>query len=178
MTHKDITLGQMQEILNIMRKGYDEATFIIKVLAIALNKEESEIEKMRVDEVKKLAKKIESILQDPKETVPPTEVVIDGVKYNVTLNMQHLTMGQYIDMQVYLSECQDDVINNVHKLISTLLLDEQGNRLPDVDLAKKINYQDAHALLLFFSKLNNTLRWLTKHYLKTKNNHNHTVKDL
>ena len=113
----DIKLHQLQEI-HTLPKYDDKLDLMVNVLAILLDKDPADIEDMAVTDIMEEYSKWEFLKEPPQEKSIP---IIKTEKGRLGLiDLGKLTLGQYVDIEEYLSE--GSVFDNIHKVLAVIYL--------------------------------------------------------
>ena len=113
----DIKLHQLQEI-HTLPKYDDKLDLMVNVLAILLDKDPADIEDMAVTDIMEEYSKWEFLKEPPQEKAIP---IIKTEKGRLGLiDLGKLTLGQYVDIEEYLSE--GSIFDNIHKVLAVIYL--------------------------------------------------------
>lgn len=160
----DISIRQFDE-LKRANEIEDQKGRQLAQLAILLDIDIDEVEKLPIAKFQEINQSIKFLLETPKGDFRRI-IEIDGVKWGFVRNLEHVTLGEWIDLDYYVAEW-DDV---KHKLASVLWRrviseDELGYHIEDYDGAKaeesskifydKLSYGDVWMGSVFFCELGN-----------------------
>lgn len=134
---------------------YDATAYVVDVLSILENKPIESYNDIPAVELGKRAKELVFLSQPPKPN-PATRYRIDGVDYDVALNIQNIQTGQYLD---YINLIETDP-DNFARLCAIFCI-PRGKTYGegyDIDAMENIFYEkmlmrDAMGIAFFFTKL-------------------------
>lgn len=168
MEKENLTLYEFEQLMKFQMQQKNELNFYSKAIAFIYNIQEAEVDKLKINDFKAKANEIATLINKKPKKNAPSEVVISGKKYKVCKDINKLTFGQYIDMQIVLDKIKEtgDNVSYMHELVSCLLLDKNGEYLADMDLAKNMSYYEAYPIFVFFSTYNDILPIILKIYTR------------
>jgi hypothetical protein len=117
-TWNDITLNQFQNYTSEMKKDINQTTRLIQTISSLCNINFTDATKMKIKDVKKIASDIYNLLQ----IKPNTFINIfefKKVKYAFIPKLDDITIGEYADLEFYLSDT-DKMWDNMHWIMSIL----------------------------------------------------------
>ena len=104
-TLSDITLGQYQKYLSII-EGSEDASFIdIKMIEIFCGVKLSETLKMKFADIKAVCDILEQMLLEKPQLIQRFKM--NGVEYGFIPNLEAITMGEFIDLETFLSDWKE-----------------------------------------------------------------------
>ena len=104
-TLSDITLGQYQKYLSII-EGSEDASFIdIKMIEIFCGVKLSETLKMKFADIKAVCDILEQMLLEKPQLIQRFKM--KGVEYGFIPNLEAITMGEFIDLETFLSDWKE-----------------------------------------------------------------------
>ena len=117
-TWSDITLKQFQLYHVEMKKDINHTTRLVQTISSFCNIKFSDAVRMKIKDIKKIALDINNLLQ-----IVPNELVmifeLDGVKYGFIPKLDDITIGEYADLEHYLSDTEN-MWSNMHLIMSIL----------------------------------------------------------
>lgn len=127
----EVSIGTFMRLQKIFKDpapegvGVDEwnITKSVKAICTLTGLQEWQVNEMPLDEVKRILKVVDPILNPQFPTKVQNKVKIAGKVYKANLLVNELSAGQYIDI----SEFAKDVENNIHKLMATVYLPTKRN---------------------------------------------------
>ena len=117
-TWSDITLKQFQIYTSEMRKDINQTTRLIQTISSFCDIKFADAVKMKITDVKKLTNDIAALLK----IVPDSLVMMfefNGTKYGFIPKFDDITIGEYADLEFYLSDT-DKMWDNMHWIMSIL----------------------------------------------------------
>jgi hypothetical protein len=111
----DIKLGQYQEYIQYLEDNKDERQYklIINLLSILTDTDSAIFYKMPMDTLYSIQKNIKFMEEEP--TIKFKNIIeVDGVKYGFQKDLHNLTLGEWIDIEHYITN--GNIINNLHYL--------------------------------------------------------------
>jgi hypothetical protein len=166
----DITIGVYQELYAVLKMS-DGIVLEkdIKMLSIVTGVSEEIIGTMSVEIYSDLMQRMTFILTLPKSDNIPLQIKFDGIKYNLQMRVEKLTLAQYIDLET-LSKTPDEIIYNLHKILAVFMNNDKvyntDAMLRRADIFKaKMTMDIAYPIAVFFylnymSLLNATISYL------------------
>jgi hypothetical protein len=155
----DISIRQFDE-LKRANEIEDQRERQLAQLAILLDIDIDEVEKLPITKFQEINESIKFLLETPKGDFRRI-IEIDGIKWGFVRNLEHITLGEWIDLDYYVAEWDDAK----HKLASVLWRrvvseDELGYEIEEYDGSKaeeaskifydKLSYGDIWMASVFF----------------------------
>jgi hypothetical protein len=169
---KDITIAQFQEYLDVVNTTKDIRPYkrIIKLLSVLTDTDETLFYEMPMDTIHEINEKITFIQNEPKG-VFQNIIKVNGVEYGFQKDMHQLTLGEWIDLEHYISK---GTIENLHYISAILYrpiinkgdeyFDYEIKPYQDINLegtAKlfkyNVNIDDIYGISVFFYTIANEL---------------------
>ena len=157
---EDITINDYKEILNITQKELDsDLEKSISILAILCECTEDELYSMNANKLYKLLSEIEWTKQPYKfnHNWSSKYITINGIKYDVVVDINKFTVAQYADLQVYWDKRDD--IDYMAKLLTLFIIPNgktYNNGYDIVQLANiiedNVSINDFNSICFFFLK--------------------------
>ena len=148
----DVTIAQHKKIMEVFDREEDDFLILYGLTSIFYG----DIDNMKISEANALANTLAFVREKPKPSRAKAHYVLNGHKYNTTLNMQELNTSQYIDFQ----NLADKSGEMPAEFLSILLIPEghkynEGYRIEDVasDIENYMSVEDAFGLSAFFFNL-------------------------
>ena len=148
---EDITISDYKEIINITQKELDsDLEKSISILAILCECTEDDLYSMNANKLYKLLDEIEWVKQPYKfnHNWSSKHITINGIKYDVVVDINKFTVAQYADLQVFWDK--RDNIDYMAKLLTLFIIVTMKNGLNGICLLKSrlyINYSLVRAAL-------------------------------
>lgn len=156
----EVTIDQFQEISSLVSEGYDRT---IDVLSILLNEDPELIKILDISVLTKLISLLEWSNELPSDANYKPVLRFDEEEYGLISRMQSLTVGEWIDLEHYLT---DGSIKNLHIIMSILYrplisaFNDSDRLIEDYDSDKmisqslkfknKVMITDVYGTLVFF----------------------------
>ena len=157
---EDITINDYKEIVNITQKELDsDLEKSISILAILCECTEDDLYSMNANKLYKLLSEIEWVKQPYKfnHNWSSKHIIINGIKYDVVVDINKFTVAQYADLQVYWDKRDD--INYMAKLLTLFIIPNgktYNNGYDIVQLANiiedNVSINDFNSICFFFLK--------------------------
>ena len=157
---EDITINDYKEIINITQKELDsDLEKSISILAILCECTEDELYSMNANKLYKLLSEIEWVKQPYKfnHNWSSKHITINGIKYDVVVDINKFTVAQYADLQVYWDKRDD--IDYMAKLLTLFIIPNgktYNNGYDIVQLANiiedNVSINDFNSICFFFLK--------------------------
>lgn len=155
---RDISINEYYEIKDIIDdstlKDYEKE---VSILSLLTNKSEDEIWNMNVNNFKKLKSEniwIYNFNFDKGKSFKKIE--IKGNKYNIDININNMTVAQYVDFQTYWLQ-RDNMKNIIGNLLAIFIIPKgkkynEGYDINQVvnDIMNNIDIMTAEEILFFF----------------------------
>lgn len=164
---------RLQEVLTTEKSGdelIDNINSNIMLLSILCDVDEDVISNLSPQEFNGLLQQTKFLNEMPKVKIKDN-YTINGKKYRVHLNMEDMTMAQYIDFQTY---CKDKD-KYTREILSCFLIPKDckygdNYNIGEVidEIGEHLSIVDAHSIMFFFTLLYRTLTKTTLTYLEKK----------
>jgi len=172
----DITIGQFQEVYAINKLPNSLVLEKdIKIISIVTGVEESIIGNIDINDYSTIMERLSFMLNLPNDKGLKTEFKFEGKKYNLQINVNKLKLSQYIDIEM-LSKSQDEIIYNMHKILSVFMSDSKGydtdEMLKRADVIKQhMTIDMAYPVVVFFYlNYTNLLKGMQDYLMAEANN--------
>ena len=157
---EDITISDYKEIISITQKELDsDLEKSISILAILCECTEDDLYSMNANKLYKLLSEIEWLKQPYKfnHNWSSKHITINGIKYDVVVDINKFTVAQYADLQVYWDKRDD--IDYMAKLLTLFIIPNgktYNNGYDIVQLANiienNVSINDFNSICFFFLK--------------------------
>lgn len=157
---EDITINDYKEIINITQKELDsDLEKSISILAILCECTEDELYSMNANKLYKLLSEIEWVKQPYKfnHNWSSKHITINGIKYDVVVDINKFTVAQYADLQVYWDKRDD--IDYMAKLLTLFIIPNGKTYNNDYDIVQlaniiedNVSINDFNSICFFFLK--------------------------
>lgn len=107
----EVTIAQFQEINRLDKK--DEMDYLINSISVLCDAEVPEVEALTLTRLREINSEMKFLLKMPEKFVNQFKIDVDT--YIVDPSINHITAGQYIDLNKYI---QDGVEENLHKIMT------------------------------------------------------------
>ena len=114
---EEIKLGQYQEYIQYLEDNKDERQYklIINLLSILTDTDSAIFYKMPMNTLYEIQKNIKFMEEEP--TIKFKNIIeVDGVKYGFQKDLHNLTLGEWIDIEHYITN--GNIIDNLHYLVA------------------------------------------------------------
>ena len=167
------TFEKLQGLFNLEKTGdeqIDNLNMNITMLSILCDVDEDTIADLPVNEFTELSKQCMFINEMPKAKIKD-KYEINGQMYEVQLNVEDMTMNQYIDFQTFIKE-KDKYLKNICAcfLLPVGKKYGEGYKISKVveDIGNSFSIVDAHSIFFFFTLLFQSLTVATLRCLEKK----------
>lgn len=157
---EDITINDYKEIINITQKELDsDLEKSISILAILCECTEDDLYSMNANKLYKLLSEIEWVKQPYKfnHNWSSKHITINGIKYDVVVDINKFTVAQYADLQVYWDKRDD--IDYMAKLLTLFIIPNGKTYNNDYDIVQlaniiedNVSINDFNSICFFFLK--------------------------
>ena len=157
---EDITINDYKEIVNITKKELDsDLEKSISILAILCECTEDDLYSLNASKLYKLLSEIEWVKEPYKfnHNWSSKHITINGIKYDVVVDINKFTVAQYADLQVYWDKRDD--IDYMAKLLTLFIIPNgktYNNGYDIVQLANiiedNVSINDFNSICFFFLK--------------------------
>ena len=110
----DITVGEYLKFIEVNKKDADEEFLIHKTISIFCNIPMKDVLNIDSKEAQDIALEIYAVLNQKAEFVDKFE--LNGIQYGFIPNLEDLSLGEYIDLELYCKELEE----NMHKVAAIL----------------------------------------------------------
>lgn len=117
----DVSLNTGRKIFSIETSGMTDNEYLTEVL----NCFDIDITQLKIDEINIYKEKVTNLLlSKPNETIE-TEFIINGTRYHLIKDLKQLTFGEFLDLELLLSQ-QDglSIWNVIHNILGVLLREQ------------------------------------------------------
>ena len=167
------TFEKLQGLFNLEKTGdeqMDNLNMNISMLSILCDVDEDTIAELSTNDFKELSKQCMFINEMPKAKIKD-KYEINGQMYAVQLNVEDMTMNQYIDFQTFIKE-KEKYLKNICAcfLLPVGKMYGEGYEISKVveDIGNSFSIVDAHSIFFFFTLLFQSLTVATLHCLEKK----------
>lgn len=166
--YSKLTIGKYLEVKEILSEDMDALERQAELIAILNDMDVEDVLELPLGTYHRLVQSLGFLTELPTpRQAPPTKYKIDGIEYDVMLNIQDMTIAQYIDYQTFLKEGDKHIV----ELLSVFII-PRGHKYNDgydiADVQKKIREKlsiiDAVTLSAFFLNLSQALISSTVRY--------------
>jgi len=164
----NITIREYQEIVRISNDvALSDIEMYTKIIACLYGVPYERVMQMTPSEL--LDYDVSFLKTKEPEFPIPQAIDINGRHFKVVQFVKDLKTGQFIDMQLILSNCKDekDMIENFDKIISCFLLNESGRYESGIN-CKDVLFSQGYPILFFFTKFKKKLETITLRYLENQ----------
>lgn len=157
---EDITINDYKEIMNITKKELDsDLEKSISILAILCECTEDDLYSMNANKLYKLLSEIEWVKQPYKfnHNWNNKHITINGIKYDVVVDINKFTVAQYADLQIYWDKRDD--IDYMAKLLTLFIIPNGKTYNNDYDIVQlaniiedNVSINDFNSICFFFLK--------------------------
>lgn len=166
--YNKLTIGKYLEVKELLSEDMDALEQQASLIAVLNDMDENDVLDLPLGTYNKLLQSLGFLMELPKpRQAPPTKYKIDGIEYDVMLNIQDMTIAQYIDYQTFLKDGDKYIV----ELLSVFII-PRGHKYNDgydiADVQKKIREKlsiiDAVTLSAFFLSISQALISSTVRY--------------
>ena len=166
--YNKLTIGKYLEVKELLSEDMDALEQQASLIAVLNDMDAEDVLDLPLGTYNKLLQSLGFLMELPKpRQAPPTKYKIDGIEYDVMLNIQDMTIAQYIDYQTFLKEGDKYIV----ELLSVFII-PRGHKYNDgydiADVQKKIREKlsiiDAVTLSAFFLSISQALISSTVRY--------------
>lgn len=157
---EDITINDYKEIINITQKELDsDLEKSISILAILCECTEDDLYSLNANKLYKLLSEIEWVKQPYKfnHNWNNKHIIINGIKYDVVVDINKFTVAQYADLQIYWDKRND--IDYMAKLLTLFIIPNGKTYNNDYDIVQlaniiedNVSINDFNSICFFFLK--------------------------
>lgn len=169
--YNSLTIKKYLDIKEVLEMNTDEVEQQAELIAILNDMDVEDVLELPLGTYHRLVQSLGFLTELPSpRQAPPTKYKIDGVEYDVMLNIQDMTVAQYIDYQTFLKEGDKYIV----ELLSVFII-PKGKKYNEgydiIEVQKKIrntlSVVDAVTMSTFFLTLfqaliSNTVRYSIK----------------
>lgn len=114
----EITIGQYQEYMDVLKTTDERLPMkrMISLLSVLTDTDEAVYYKMSMDVIHEITESVGFMNEEPKGNFNRI-ITINGVEYGFQYNMNELTLGEWIDLEHYIT---NGVIENLHYIAAIL----------------------------------------------------------
>jgi len=180
-----INIGQWIDLLPSSMKGLNEVEKTTHTLSVLSGLSKAEVRKTSLVDVKKYNEKLKFLSEPLPQGKHKTKFKVNGVKYEVVVNANRLSGGQYMRTQTLLKDLSKDpetIDKNLHLILANICAPMQRKGLRyvikteyDIQQVAKDFYEGltvdvAYPIIVFFCGLSKHLTPVMQDYLIKENN--------
>lgn len=170
-SYDDLNVGLFFDIKEILETDLELLDKEVALIAMLDNRTQDEVLSMGVNEFSERVKGLQFLTQQPRQIVPDTKYVIDGMVFSVMMNIADMNVAQYIDYNAYIQ--MEDERDRLIGLLSVFMI-PKGKKYGEYDIEdvkKKLNKMtvtNVMSLSAFFLEWSKALTKATHTYLIKK----------
>ena len=154
----DVTLDEFIKLSALDIKNYnDSVNYYIDILEVFGNTDlDTIIDMIKVSDINDIINQM-SFMNEPPRQLDIKEVLIKGVKFKLTSNMNDLTVGEYVSIESLIEQGELNSFSSIPVILSVLLRPEEevfdSNKINSrIELFKKyLSIEDVLGMSVFFS---------------------------
>lgn len=170
----EIKISQYQEYIQYLRDNGNDITIkkIITLLSILTDTDEDLFYKLPMETIYQIQENIDFMQEEPKPAKFKNIIEVDGIKYGFQKDLHQLTLGEWIDLEHYVT--QGDIIDNLHYIVAILFrkITKEGDEYFDYEIEEykevklegranlfkyNVSISDVYSVSVFFWILGNEL---------------------
>lgn len=166
-----LTIGKYDELQLIVESDISDYEKNVEIVALCNDLEVEDVEGMSLTTFNTLLQSTAFLHEMPKKKLVATKYVLGGIEFDVVLNMEKLTVSQYLDYQEYIKNPDKNRV----QLLSVFLIPKgkkygEGYDMAEIQkvIRENLGIIDAVALSDFFLLLSQSLMQVTLRSLKKK----------
>ena len=154
----DVTLDEFIKLSALDIKNYsDSVNYYIDILEVFGNTDlDTIVDMIKVSDINDIINQM-SFMNEPPRQLDIKEVLIKGVKFKLTSNMNDLTVGEYVSIESLIEQGELNSFSSIPVILSVLLRPEEevfdSNKINSrIELFKKyLSIEDVLGMSVFFS---------------------------
>lgn len=115
----DVSLNTGRKIFSIETSGMTDNEYLTEVLKCF----DIDITKLKIDEINIYKQQVYNLLINPPKDTTETEFIINGIRYHLITDLKHLTFGEFLDLELLLSQ-NNKIWDNIHNILGVLLREQ------------------------------------------------------
>ena len=165
----EISLKQYQKFLKLQEKNEDTYFLQCKMIEIFCNLDAKSVRMLKVGDANKVVEVLNNMFEKQPELIRTFK--IGGVEYGMIPNLDEISLGEYIDLDTYISDWQnmDIAMNVLYRPIKDKIGDKYTIVDYDVDTKEKLEHIPMDVVLgsiFFFYNLGIELSMVMVDYLE------------
>lgn len=163
----EVPVGKFQEIIQLDPTAKD---YGINIVSIMLDEETENVRRFDINSFNAIMRHLEWLTKMPREDYYKTEIVVDGITYNMIENLNGFSGGEFLDMEHYL----ENQWENLHLLLAMFYRPAgeeytiNGLKKRAAIFAEKVMIGEVYGALLFFSTVGKESLLTVQEYLIQK----------
>lgn len=122
-SYERLTIAKYKELAKV-EVSEDSTETTVDILSVLTDKTPEELYALPINEFKSLVSKMQFLREKPKTRKRiPSNISINGKKYNIDADAKKLSVGQYIDYRNYTKE-EDSLTENLNYILTVFLIPE------------------------------------------------------
>ena len=136
----EISLKQYQKFLKLQEKNEDSYFLQCKMIEIFCNLDAKNVRMLKVGDANKVVDVLNNMFEKKPDLTKTFK--IDGVEYGMIPDLDNISLGEYIDLDTYISDWQnmDIAMNVLYRPIKDKIGDKYTIVDYDVDAKEKLEY--------------------------------------
>ena len=121
----DITIRQYQKFMVLMDSKKKEREKTMDLISLFCNVPKKQLKNFAIGDLEKIGSILLKMTKEEPTTIKLTKHVnFKDAIYSILPNMSRMTTGEFVDLENY---CED-IVNNLHKIMSVLYRKQEGNQ--------------------------------------------------
>lgn len=151
--YEDLSVSRFYEVKDIIDTDLELLDKEVALIALLDDKTQDDVLSMGLGEFHEKVSGLRFLTTLPRQVVPDTKYVIDGLEFSVMLNPDEMTVAQYVDYNAYRQ--MDDECERMIGMLSVFMI-PKGKKYGDYNINEvkekvgKMNVADAMGMSAFF----------------------------
>lgn len=117
----EVPLKYGRKLFTIQTSGMTDHQYLEEVIKCF----DINIEKFKIEELNNLKlKALNLVSSKPNETME-TEFIINGTRYHLIKDLKHLTFGEFLDLELLLSQEHTNIWDIIHNILGVMLREQE-----------------------------------------------------
>lgn len=115
----DVSLNTGRKIFTIQSSGMTDNEYLGEVLQCF----DIDIKNLKIDDLNIYKEQVYKLLITPPKDTVETEFIINGKRYHLIKDLKQLTFGEFLDLELLLSQ-NDNLWDNIHNVLGVVLKEQ------------------------------------------------------
>lgn len=117
----EVPLKYGRRLFTIQTSGMTDHQYLEEVIKCF----DINIEKFKIEELNNLKLKVLNLVSSKPNETMETEFIINGTRYHLIKDLKHLTFGEFLDLELLLSQEHTNIWDIIHNILGVMLREQE-----------------------------------------------------